>query len=153
MDEQDFLAKYDFNNFQVVDVKNPTEEDYKLVITMEVGFDHAAKKMRTEKRTYVIPAGGHERLPGVVARKYLDEMAKYLSQKEDKFKLYVDYNMRAEYFDRLIVPEGIEDRINDYTPIPNTDAGADRVTEAEVQPFAGVAQPGEPARVGRPRKN
>lgn len=151
MDEQQFLEKYDFNNFQVVDVKNPTDKDYPLIITMEVGFDHASKRMKTEKRTYVIKAGDHERLPGVVARKYLDEMSKLLSQKEDKFKLYVDWNMRAEYYERLIVPEGIEDRISDYTPVPSVDAGSTAQTGAEAQPFAGVNQL-EPTNGNRTKK-
>lgn len=119
---------------------------------MEVGFDHAAKRMKTEKRTYVIKAGDHERLPGVVARKYLDEMSKHLAQKEDKFKLYVDYATRAVYYERLIVPEGIEDRINDYTPIPSVDAGSQAQIETTEQPFAGVTSQEAP-RVGRPPKN
>lgn len=151
MDEQQFLEQYDFNNFQVVDVKNPTDKDYNLIITMEVGFDHAAKRMKTEKRTYIIKAGSHERLPGVVARKYLDEMSKLLSQQEKKFGMFVDYNTRAEYYERLIVPEGIEDRINDYTPVPSVDAGQKAQAEANEQPFAGIGTQ-EPASGNRNKK-
>src|SRR5437763_243217 len=103
MEESDFLTKYGFNNFKIVTVSNPTTKDHEIQITMEVGVDPANGKLRTEARKYVVEAGGSERFPGVVALKYLDEMSKNLAQLEERFNLYVDYNTRSEYYDRLIV--------------------------------------------------
>jgi hypothetical protein len=156
MDESAFITKYGFNNFKIVTVSNPTAEDHEFQITMEVGVDPVTGKLKTEARKYIVKAGGHERFPGVVAQKYLDEMAKKLSQEEDQFKLYVDYGTRSKYYDRLI--EDVEDLVSGpvnfehLKPQGEPEASEAAENEPEVA-FAGLDETAETKSRGRAAKN
>lgn len=143
MEESAFITKYGFNNFKIVTVSNPTTKDHEFQITMEVGVDPVTGKLRTEARKYVVKAGSSERFPGVVAQKYLDEMAKKLSQQEDKFKLYVDLGTRSEYYDRLIVD--VEDLVSgpvNFEHLRPQDAADEPASDTETteEPFAALKE-------------
>lgn len=149
MEEADFVRRYGFNNFKIVTVSNPTTEDHEFQITMEVGVDPATGKLKTEARQYVVKAGASERFPGVVAQKYLDEMAKKLAQQEKKFGLYVDLNTRGEYYDRLIVD--VEDLVSgpvEFEHLKPQEIAAESESEPEAA-FAGINDTAESKRRGR----
>ena len=148
MDEQEFYKEYDYNNFKIVTVSNPTTKDYAFQITMQVGVDPASGKLLTEARHYTVKAGSSERFPGVVARYYLDQMSKLLAQAEDKFKLFADFNTRKEYYDRLIVD--VEDLI--AQPMVEFPSAAKQIEAAEPEEekaFAGVTQEAKDGRSGK----
>jgi hypothetical protein len=150
IDENLFWAAYDFNNFKIVTVSNPTSKDYAFQITMQVGVDPASGKLLTEARHYIVKAGGNERFPGVVARYYLDQMSKLLAQEEDRFKLFADYGTRKEYYDRLIVD--VEDLANQgMVELPHAKQQVIEEAPAQEEAFAGLTS--EKPRLGRPVKN
>jgi hypothetical protein len=119
MDEQQFQAKYGFNNYQIITVTNPTEKDYEFQAVIEVGMDVATGKIRVEPRKYIVRAGGTERFPGPVALLYLDAMAKLISQDEGNFAAMIDPFQKATYYDSLIA--STEDMIDTYRAFDNAE--------------------------------
>jgi hypothetical protein len=110
-EEKAFLEKYGFTNFQTVTVANPTAEDHQFQVMIEVGVDRATGKMRSEAKTYVVKAGGHERFPGVIAGMYLDQMSKKIAQgMKEGLAAIVNWNSRSKIYDDLIVD--VDDLLN-----------------------------------------
>lgn len=131
---------------------NPRSEDYIFQATSDVGIDNATGKMKSEARTYRVKAGEHERFPGPIANMYLDQMAKLVAQDEDKFQFMIDFALKAQYYDQLIV--SIEDLINaTYTPFPEyLDKPKDEAEIPVEKPFAAVKQETAIRKPGRPPK-
>lgn len=139
MEEKDFNEKYWQNSMKLVTVRNPTKDDYTFQATIETGVDITTGKAKTEQRHYIVKGGAEERLVGPVANMYLDQMSKIIAQNENKFQHMIDYSLRAQYYDRLIVD--IEDLVNHYTPHPQY---IDEPAEVKDIP--------EPVFVGKPKK-
>jgi hypothetical protein len=158
MDEMEFVKKYYFDHLKMVTVKNPRSEDYIFGATIEAGVDVATGKLRSEQRTYRVQAGQRERLPGPIANMYLDQMTKLLAQDQDKFRFLIDFALKAQYYDELIVD--VIDLIATYQPLPQyLQKTEEEIKEAKEEPFAGrnsdaeTSQPKEVKRsVGRPAK-
>lgn len=134
-DEQSFAKKYWHTNTQIVTVVNPRSEDYVFQATTEVGVDVATGRMRAETRSYRVPHGGQERFPGPIANMYLDQMSKLVAQDDEKIQYMIDYALRSQYYDDLIV--AVEDLIHTYTPFPEYLDKGEKVDEKEEEkPFA-----------------
>lgn len=116
MEETEFNDKYWHTNTKIVTVVNPRTEDYVFQAASDVGIDTSSGKMKTEIRHYRVPGGGNERFPGPIANMYLDQMSKLIAQDEDKIQFMIDYALKAQYYDQLIV--SIEDLINSFQPSP-----------------------------------
>lgn len=101
LNQADFNKKYWFNSLQMVTVTNPKSEDWPFMVEM---------------RHFIVRAGEHERLPGVIANVYLDQMSKILAQDDDKLSYMTDPNLRHVYYDKLIVD--VENLAPEYNPIP-----------------------------------
>lgn len=150
MEEKEFNDKYWFSNTKIVTVNNPRSEDYIFQATSDVGIDTATGKMKTEARTYRVRKGEHERFPGPIANMYLDQMSKLIAQDDDKIQFMIDFKLKAEYYDDLIV--GIEDLINTFQPHPAYLKDEDKdgsVGETAEEPFAEAKAARKP---GRPPK-
>lgn len=159
MDEMQFVKKYYFDHLKMVTVKNPRNEDYVFGATIEAGIDVATGKLRSEQRTYRVKAGERERLPGPMANMYLDQMAKLIAQDQDKFRFLIDFALKAQYYDDLIID--VIDLIETYQPLPQyLQKSEEEIKESREEPFAGkdnnaeaTSQAGETKRpVGRPAK-
>lgn len=146
MDEPQFIEKYWMTNTKIVTVTNPRTEDFVFQSVVEVGVDMATGKMRSEPRHYRVLAGETERFPGTIANLYLDQMSKMIAQDEDKFQFLIDFALKAQYYDQLIVD--IEDLINDY--VPRTEYLEKK--EPEVKQSEEEAFPEAKPRIGRPPK-
>lgn len=110
----DFNKKYWFTSLQMVEVINPTAEDYPFMVEM---------------RHFIVKAGANERLPGVIANVYLDQMSKILAQGDDKLAFMADPQLMKIYFDKLIVDvESLIPEINNVPAylrdVPTTAVGA-----------------------------
>lgn len=137
IDEQAFAKKYWHTNTQIVTVVNPRKEDYIFQATSEVGVNLDTGKMQSEARTYRVPHGGKERFPGPIANMYLDQMSKLVAQDDDKIQYMIDFALRSQYYDDLIV--SVEDLIHTYTPFPEYLDKGDKVEEKPAEePFAGL---------------
>lgn len=157
MDEQQFNEKYWYSNTKIITVANPRSEDYIFQATTEVGVDMVTGKMKSETRQYRVAAGKEERFPGPIANMYLDQMAKLVAQDEEKIQFMIDYALKAQYYDDLIV--GIEDLINTYQSHPayldkpETKPEAVNTTlQTEEEPFAAVKAETAARKPGRPPK-
>src|SRR5260221_3813940 len=78
--KEQFNARYWFTTLQMVTVLNPAW--YR-----EGGTGEAVSRdfpFMVELRHFIIRAVQHERLPGIIANVYLDQMAKILAQNDDK---------------------------------------------------------------------
>ena len=140
MEEKEFNEKYWQTNTKLVTVSNPRSEDYVFQATTDSGVDIATGRMKSETRHYKVPAGGSERFPGPIANMYLDQMSKLVAQDEDKFQFMIDFSLKAQYYDQLIV--SIDDLIHDYQPQKEYLNGTvndpkEPVVEEET-PFAGL---------------
>lgn len=146
-DEQTFAKKYWHTNTQIVTVINPRKDDYVFQATTEVGVNLDTGRMKAETRTYRVPHGGQERFPGPIANMYLDQMSKLVAQDEDKIQFMVDWALKAQYYDQLIV--SIEDLIHTYAPFPEyLDKPEQVASQPEEIPFAEVKRkPGRPPAV------
>lgn len=94
-----FNQRYWFTTLQMVEVLNPTW--YR-----EGGTGEAVSRdypFMVELRHFIIRAGQHERLPGIIANVYLDGMSKILAQNDDKLGFMSDPNLMKYYYDQLIV--------------------------------------------------
>ena len=138
MDENQFYEKYSFDNLKMVTVLNPTAEDFTFGITMETSVDISSGQMKSETKHYTIKAGGKERLPGVAANLYLDQIAKKICQEEDRFSLYPDFAERAKYYDDLIVT--VDDLLGAYQTLPQYDDKQEQAAETNEVPFAQVEE-------------
>lgn len=152
VEEKDFNDKYWFSNTKIITVVNPRSEDYVFQATSDVGVDTATGKMKTEARKYRVKAGEHERFPGPIANMYLDQMSKLIAQDEEKFQFMIDFSLKAQYYDDLIV--GVEDLMNTYHENPaylnNKAEEVDEETpEVAEEPFAAAKPERKP---GRPPK-
>lgn len=154
MEEKEFNDKYWFSNTKVVTVVNPRTEDFIFQSTNDVGIDTATGKMKSETRQYRVVHGSEERFPGPIANLYLDQMTKMLAQDDDKIQFLIDFALKSQYYDDLIV--GVEDLINTYQSHP---AYLDRSNEVETpvdepeKPFANAEPEEVPKRKpGRPPK-
>jgi hypothetical protein len=116
VEEKDFNDKYWFPNTKVVKVVNPRDEDFVFQSTIETGIDITTGKMRTESRKYRVAAGASEKFPGTVANIYLDQVSKLIAQDDDKIQFIIDFALRAQYYDKLIV--GVDDILNTYQDFP-----------------------------------
>jgi hypothetical protein len=134
MEEKDFHEKYWFDNMKIITVVNPLTEEYKLNTVVVVGIDVATGKQREESRTYRVPAGGHERFPGSIANQYLDQVSRLVAQNDGQFANFIDFRLRAQYYDDLIVK--VEDILNSYQPYPDY-----LRKEENVEPAAPAEQP------------
>lgn len=137
-------------------VVNPRKEDFVFQATSEVGVDTSTGKMKAEARTYRVKAGEHERFPGPIANLYLDQMSKLIAQDDNKFQFMIDFALKAQYYDDLIVDK--ESLINTYQPHPGYLDKPEEATEtapaAEVPFAAATAANTEkaPRKPGRPPK-
>lgn len=139
MDEQAFIAKYSHDITKRVTVVNPTTKDFIFQHVLQVGVDLTTGKMKDEQKTYRVPAGGKERFPGPVADHYLDQMAKILAQNDNKIQHMIDFALRAQYYDDLIVD--VEDLISSYHSFDETpEYLKDKPPVEEEKPFAEVVQ-------------
>lgn len=137
MDEKEFANKYNFNNLKIVTIVNPTGDDFQFTITMETSVDVSTGLMQSASREYVIKAGSKERLPGVAANLYLDQMSKKIAQEEEKFDLYPDFAQRALLYDSLIVT--VEDTFGADANIRHfSDDQVEEKDQPEEVPFGGV---------------
>lgn len=146
MEEQQFIEKYWQTNTKIVTVVNPRTEDFVFQAVVEVGVDMNTGKMKAEPRHYRVIAGKTERFPGTIANMYLDQMTKILAQEEEKFQFLIDFALKAQYYDQLIVD--IEDLINSY--IPRTEYLEDK--NIEVETIQEEAFPDAKPKLGRPPK-
>lgn len=138
MDEKQFVEKYNFDNLKMVTIVNPTSEDFTFGITMETSVDISNGQMKSETKQYVVRAGDKERLPGVAANLYLDQISKKIAQEEDRFALYPDFAERAKYYDDLIVE--VEDMLGSFQSLPQyTDVEEDTADEQE-KPFETIKE-------------
>lgn len=139
IEEQEFNDKYWHSNTKLVTVINPRTDDYVFQAVSETGIDTSTGRMKAEQRTYKVPAGGNERFPGPIANIYLQQMTALVAQDEEKIQYLIDYALKAQYYDQLIV--NVEDLINTYTPFPEY-LEKPKETETAEQPkeeaFAGV---------------
>lgn len=120
-------------------------------------------RMKSETREYRVAAGQEERFPGPIANLYLDQMAKLVAQDDEKIQFMIDFKLKAQYFDDLIV--GVEDLINTYTSHPayldkpetkpESEADAAKREPLEETPFPAANAPDTPnvaRKPGRPPK-
>lgn len=138
-DEATFNDKYYFSNYQKITVLNPLIEDYKFQMMVDVGIDRATAKPRIEQRTFVVLAGSQERFVGSVANLYLDQMAKLIAQKENRFKEISDFTAKAGFYDTLIVY--VDDPMAEASYMPYEDVNPAALKQAEAPvaaPFAGA---------------
>lgn len=147
MDEQQFNEKYWFKNTHVISVVNPRNEDYKFQAVIDTGMNVATGKMEASPRQYLVKAGGQERFIGVVANMYLDQMSKLIAQDEDKFQFMIDFALKAQYYDQLII--GIENLLEQNIALPEVPSYLEVAKEknddkAQEVPFAAAKKLGRP---------
>ena len=90
--KDEWRKKYWFDTYTTVTVKNPKDTDYNFMV---------------EGRHYVVPAKQVERLVGMLANVYLDQMSKILAQEDGNLAFMADPNLSRIYYDLLIT--GVED--------------------------------------------
>lgn len=115
-DETDFNVKYWHNSTKLVTVVNPRNEDYRFQAVIETGYSMETGKPMIEPRQYIVKAGGKERFPGPIANMYLDQMSKILAQEDKKIERMIDFALKAEYYDKLIV--SVEDLLTQSHTYP-----------------------------------
>jgi hypothetical protein len=138
LDEVEFNNKYWFPNTMLITVTNPRTEDYKFQTVVQTGMDMTTGRMKEEPRQYRVKAGESERFPGPIANIYLDQMTKLVAQDEEKIHFLIDFSLKAEYYEKLIVSK--EDLIQTYEERPEYLAGrVEDVAEApKEEAFAGA---------------
>lgn len=143
MEETEFNDKYWYGNTKLVIVENPRDEDYVFRSVVSEGVDPMTGRMRETARTYRVKAHSSERFVGTIANLYLDQMTKLLAQDEEKIHFLIDFQLRAQYYDRLTVE--VTDLIHDYQPVKEYLNGAEEteVTAPVEQPFAGAKETNE----------
>lgn len=135
MEETDFHKKYYFGLMKIVTVVNPRSEDYTFGATIQGSMNMETGRMQDEQRTYQVKAGTHQRLPGPIANMYLDQMSKLIAQDDNKFQFMIDFALKAQYYDDLIID--VQDIIDTYQPMPQYLQKEEVKEEIAEAPFAG----------------
>lgn len=85
--KKEFYDTYWFQPTDIVTLLNPLAEDYIFMV---------------EGRHFKIAASAVLDLPGTVANVYLNNMTKIMAQNDDRMDLLSDFNLMAQYFNKLI---------------------------------------------------
>jgi hypothetical protein len=86
--KKEWVARYWFSPLQMIQLVNPRDTDYRFMVEM---------------RHFIIKASDNVSLPGTVANVYLSQMTRILAQEDNKMQHLSDYNLMAQYYDKLIV--------------------------------------------------